>query len=482
MTGVIQVFTRSSRQTRGRAVSITAGTEDRAIFSFRDAGERTNGGSWRMWGKVLDRDDTRDSDGTTGRDAWRAMRMGFRLDREPNRQDSVTWIGNLYSGRADQELALSTFPPGTFRLDQNGMPFRGASIQGKWARRHDSGANTSAHVYLDHTDRQEFSFQERRTSYYAEVQHDRALSDTNRLLFGASHYLTTDHLRDAPELRVVPLTRDLPTSAVFLQDNLRLADGLSLVLGARLEHNFYSGLNLQHTIRLGWQPTKTSTLWAAASRAVRTPARIERDLGSFATPPVTLVHVNPELVDNERLAAYEAGYRTQVTSALSLDVTGFFNRSRNLLEFNALAPVGLTIPVELISRGEGTARGFEASAAYTASRTWTLTTGFSYLDLRFAGPDASPRTQLQLRSQHQLDRRTTLDVVLYHVDRVQQNAVPGYDRLDLRLGKTIGSDQTVSVVGQNLLDARHPEIGSLTAPLGRHEIERAALVQYTKGF
>lgn len=65
---------------------------------------------------------------------------------------------------------------------------------------------------------------------------------------------------------------------------------------------------------------------------------------------------------------------------------------------------------------------------------------------------------------------------------VQQIAVPGYDRLDLRLGKTIGSDQTVSVVGQNLLDARHPEIGSATAPLGRHEIERAALVQYTKGF
>ena len=483
VTGVIHIITRSAQETMGQAESASAGTADRAILEFRDGHAHGKTGAWRVWGKLTDRDDTVRTDGTDGRDAWRQGRMGFRFDDAPRAGETLTVLGQVYAGRADQELALATFPPGSFRLDESGIPFRGGSAQVRWSRSGKDGAATSAHAYIDYTDRQEFSFEEQRTSYYGELQHTRPVGKRQQLLLGASHYLTTDRLHDAPELRVSPPTRDLPTTAIFAQDRIALDPGRwTLTVGARLEHAFYTGLNLQHTARLAFQPSAAHTVWAAASQAVRTPARIERDLATIASPPITLLHVNPELDGVEHLGAYELGWRAQASKRVSFDLAAFFNRSTNILAFNALPPAGLVVPFELISSGEGTARGFETYVACTASPSWTVTAGYSYLDLRFGVPDSSPRNQVQLRSQHQLGARTTLDATLYLVGSVQQGAVPGYDRLDLRCGRSVGRDETVSLVGQNLLDARHAEFGSVAAPLGRDEIRRSVHAQYTKGF
>ena len=82
---------------------------------------------------------------------------------------------------------------------------------------------------------------------------------------------------------------------VFAQDAISIAPNrLELILGTKLEHNDYTGFEYQPSARLAWTPAASQTLWAAASRAVRTPSRIDRDLFVPARPPPGASMMTPQ--------------------------------------------------------------------------------------------------------------------------------------------------------------------------------------------
>src|ERR1017187_2320719 len=65
----------------------------------------------------------------------------------------------------------------------------------------------------------------------------------------------------------------------FLQDEIRVSDSLWFTLGGKLEHNAYIGLQTEPSVRLAWRPPSGKhTLWAAASKALRQPARSDTAL------------------------------------------------------------------------------------------------------------------------------------------------------------------------------------------------------------
>jgi outer membrane receptor for ferrienterochelin and colicin len=51
----------------------------------------------------------------------------------------------------------------------------------------------------------------------------------------------------------------------------------SLTVGSKLEHNNYTGFEIQPSIRGLWTISPRQAAWAAVTRAVRTPSRIEED-------------------------------------------------------------------------------------------------------------------------------------------------------------------------------------------------------------
>ena len=63
-----------------------------------------------------------------------------------------------------------------------------------------------------------------------------------------------------------------------------------------------------------------------------------------------------------------------------------------------------------------------------------------------------------------------LDAGIRYVDTLAAPNVPSYIGLDLRLSWKPLKNLELAVVGQNLLDNRHPEFG---APTNRQEIERS---------
>ena len=71
------------------------------------------------------------------------------------------------------------------------------------------------------------------------------------------------------------------------------------------------------------------------------------------------------------------------------------------------------------------------------------------------------------------------DAGLRYVDRLPAPPVPGYIELDARLAWSPIKNLELAIVGQNLLDNRHPEFG---APATRQEIQRSVYGKVTWSF
>jgi iron complex outermembrane receptor protein len=225
-------------------------------------------------------------------------------------------------------------------------------------------------------------------------------------------------------------------------------------------------------------PENSWATWAAVSRAVRTPSRIEQD-GVIAAGTVPFLDFLP-VFDSEELIAYETGYRAQPVQWLSWDVALFFNQYERLASLRATPPGALPIVNANDNRGEG--YGAELSGAVDLLEKWRLTGSYSFLELQihpgagaidFLGANgaavegSSPHNQLYLMSSHDVSRNVDIDVMGRYVDNLPFPNVSSYVELDLRAAWRPLRSMELSVVGQSLLDSRHREFqGAREAPRG----------------
>ena len=79
VNGVINITTRSARDTHGVYAQGSLGSFDRASVAVRYGAESSGGVNWRVFGKYFDRDGT--SHTSPGEDdAWKMAHVGFRTD------------------------------------------------------------------------------------------------------------------------------------------------------------------------------------------------------------------------------------------------------------------------------------------------------------------------------------------------------------------------------------------------------------------
>ncbi len=278
--------------------------------------------------------------------------------------------------------------------------------------------------------------------------------------------------------------------SAFVQDDITLMpDQLYLTLGVKAEHNDFTGLEWQPSARLRWSPPGRGTLWAAISRAVRTPSLIE-DSGTLISlippspatsdlPLVILSRGNANL-DAELLTSYELGYRLPVTPQLGLDVTAFLSDYDRLVSIDmigspTLVPLPspyLLWPSKVGNNLQGWTHGFELAADYRPWDAWRLRAAYSYLSIDLdPKPDntelspkraegESPRHQFSLISNLDLGRDLALDVQARYVGELPAYAVKAYFTADARLGWRADQDLELALVGRNLLGPSHLEYGT----------------------
>ena len=164
------------------------------------------------------------------------------------------------------------------------------------------------------------------------------------MVWGVGYRLINDRVMNSPGLAFLPSHVARQWFTAFVQDEIALvAERLHVTLGTKVEHNDYTGFEIQPSGRVNWTLSPSGTLWAAISRAVRTPSRIDRELFVPAQPPYFLAG-GPNFHSEEELA-YEVGYRHQA-GALSVSLATFYSRYhglRSLEQDSAPAPTPLVI-------------------------------------------------------------------------------------------------------------------------------------------
>jgi iron complex outermembrane receptor protein len=246
-----------------------------------------------------------------------------------------------------------------------------------------------------------------------------------------------------------------------------------LSLGTKLEHNDYTGLEIQPSLRLAWAASENRTLWGAVSRAVRTPSRLDRDVYTPADPPYLLAG-GPGF-DSEVLWAFELGHRFQQGRNLTASIATFYDRYDRLRSLEGGPPYVLANGLF----GHGT--GIETDWSWQARSHWRLSGGYTYLQLdlhtrpgstdmgQVAQEGDSPRHQAFLRSAVDLPHSFTFDVSLRYVSELVHQHVPQYLATDAHVGWQ-GRRCDLGVYGRNLFDARHAEFGT---PASRREVPRS---------
>jgi iron complex outermembrane receptor protein len=264
-----------------------------------------------------------------------------------------------------------------------------------------------------------------------------------------------------------------------------------LIAGAKVEHNSYTGFEIQPQIRGVWSFEKAHIIWAAVSRAVRTPTRLENDeqFKLFQLPaeiPTYLsVFGNPGL-KSEVLRAYEIGYRFNPTPAFALDAASFYNHYDHLINVNMADPLAVAgppvihqdptyveVPVPWQNLGSGQTHGAELYVKVMPVSHWLLSTGITELRGNSLNqnnvlnlPAANtPRHQFNLQSRFDLTSRVDLDSTLYHYGGIPRlpfgeesfQDVPTHNRLDVGLSLHRIGGFTFSVWGRDITSNLHWE-------------------------
>lgn len=474
VNGVINITTKSAKDTIGTLLLGGGGTEAQGFGGLRYGAEIRPDLHYRVYAKTARAGDSALPAGADAGDAWHRTQAGFRLDWEPAAGDQFTLQGDLYGGAIAQP-ALADVKIG------------GGNLLGRWSRGLPGGSNLKLQLYFDRTHRVvPGSFSEDLDFYDLDFQHHVAVGARHDVVWGFGYRLMDDDVSNGPTLAFLPPQVRREWFNVFVEDRLRfLEDRAQLTAGAKLEHNEYTGFEIQPSVRLDWSVADNRTLWAAVSRAVRTPSRIDRELVSPAAPPY-LLSSSPNFA-SEVLLAYELGLRMQSSPRLTLSLATFFHDYDDLRSLEPVAPPA-PFPVVIANGLEGRSYGAEFTADWRATAAWRWQLGYNELRVDSRPKPGSldrtstrsqnldPHRQLLLRSSVGFAGSWEFDATLRAVAPIEFQAVPGYAELDLRLGWRPVPEWEFSLVGQNLLHRRHAEFGP---PGSRREIERGVYGKLT---
>ncbi len=316
------------------------------------------------------------------------------------------------------------------------------------------------------------------------MQHNLAWAGAHQIVWGAGVRIIKDDFQVTPKPALTqffnPSKSTLAYGEAFGQDSISLSPALKLIVGIKLESDPYDGLQPLPSVRFSWKPAGSALLWAAISRAVRAPSRLDRDFFETLGPTP---YLQGGVFKSEQLTAFEMGYRGQPTVQTSLSVSAYYNVYDDLRTFEA-SPGGV-LPLIIENMMEGETYGVEAWGSYQATPWWRLSAGLNWLhkNLRFkAGSSAlggvqiagdDPDYQVSVRSLMTLRPDLTLDVDLRNIGALPAPASPAYTELGVRLGWDVTKAVELSLTGSNLLHTHHAEFGSTgsTVQLGDIGVE-----------
>jgi iron complex outermembrane receptor protein len=507
VNGVINIITKAAAETKGAMVVAGGGNTDEGFATLQYGGSLGAKTDFRVYTKYFNQDHNPGLSGPDGGDGWGVLRGGFRADAAFSSKDNLTIQGDLYRGEAGQAepyLASVTSP---LELVAIGVNVSGGFVQGIWNHTFSARSGTSLQVSYQQYKRNDLILENRGT-VDIDFQNHFLWGERQNIIWGLDYRnsRTTTVGTLAASLNPADLTTQLFSS--FIQDEFALIhDRLYLTVGTKLEHDYYNGFSLMPSGRVVWTPSDHQTLWAAVSRAARTPSAIDASvrynfggfIGAGGTPTLISFIGNPN-VKNEDLLAYEAGYRTMLSDRVSVDLAAYYNSYTNqdtvepttpFIE-DTPAPPHLDVPETYENLMYGETQGLEIFANWKVLDRWTLSPGYAFEQIHMhlepesqdttsvsAAEGSSPVHSAQLRSHVVLPRNLAWDTSLFFTDRIADPVIPAYTRLDTGLTWQWKKGVVFSLVGQNLLKDRHLEYDDLYSSTATTLVKRSVYAKVT---
>ena len=495
VNGVINIITKSSKDTHGEYVSMGGGNIEQGFVNSRYGSGGGKTLDYRIYAKGFNRGPEYHPDHMNF-DRWRDAQLGFRMDWTANPRDTFSLHGDIYDQGNGESVDVTTYAPPYSRIVNSTAPLSGANITGSWRRVFSEGNDLQLSAYFDRTNRQEANFSDIRNTFDVDFLDRVRLPARQQISWGlGARSSKGDDRVVTPGLAFVPYNRTDLLFTAFFQDEIALVSHkLSFSFGTKALKTNYTGVQFEPTGRLLWTPTAHQTVWAAFTHALRTPSDGERDfylLGDTGSvvdglPILARFNANPDF-RSEELNGYEEGYRCLLTKSVYIDLAAFYNHYGDLfsedvtgapfLETNP-GPSHILIPAEFGNGLVGTTRGGEIAPDWKVTNRWRLRASYSFLQMELrkgtnsldigtaaitAG--SSPRHQALIQSSFDISKAFNLDVDYRYVSALPGLAVPSYSTGDARFAWLASEHLQLSVVGRDLLQPYHAEFNSDPGPL-----------------
>lgn len=534
VNGVINIITKHAKDTRGGLVTAGIGSEECGFGSVRYGDTLKENTYYRIYAKYFSRgqlestceedDDNDDGDPMEVMsedmriDSWYAFRGGFRVDYEPWENDSVMIQGEGYFNRDDIESDTA----GPFSEDeQKNSKIRGGHILGRWRHTFSETSELGFHAYYDRVKRNSADARYAVNTFDFDFHHRFTTGECHEVTWGLGYRFISDEIDNfyyhSYLIYFKPETKDQFLYSAFVQDEIRLFDDrLRLTIGSKVEHNDFTGTEIQPGVRMLWAPSERHSLWGAVSRAVRVPARLDHDgttgihipdspfdkhrkpRGTEDPGEIIIIdtRTGSEDFDSEEVIAYELGYKVQPSDQLWIDAAAFYNQYDNLKTYEECWDCDDTSVIGDDDFGDsdfpfhinrfysdnnmkGYSYGFELAADWRVTNWWRIRGEYSYLNIdmrlnkestdtdtetELEGED--PRNQFSLRSSLDIGRSLELDLWLRYVDNLPSEDIESYTAFDAQLIWKPYKNFEFSIVGQNLIDHYHHEFSSVEVERG----------------
>jgi iron complex outermembrane receptor protein len=502
VNGVINIITRQSSATQGLQLVAGDGNVEQGFGTVQYGGGLGKGTSYRAYAKYFNQGQFPTNTDANGGDGWRVLRGGFRADSTLSSKNTLMIQGDIYSAREGLPTSDFVIIPSPAEQDlQLLVNVGGGFLQGVWNHNSSARSNTSLQICYDTYERND-QLHEARQTFDIDFQHNFNVRARQQIVWGGTYRYSISQSEGSLGISLVPANLDTQLFSSFIQDEIVIVpDHLFFTLGAKLEHNHYTGFGVMPSARVAWTPRQRSTLWAAFSKTARTPsetdAALRANVGAFAGPgglPVVVTLFGNPLVANEESTDYEIGYRTSFLARLSIDVTAYYNNYAHQNTSEPSPPFLVNLPsphfvLPFTSQNlmHGETHGFEVAVNWKAARRWTLNPGYAFEQIHMhlapvsqdtasvgEAQGSSPVNAAQLRSHLDLLRGLSWDTSAYFVGRLNDPAEPSYTRLDTGLSWPLGEKINLSLFGQNLLRERHEEFVDSTGNTMSTLIKRSA--------
>ncbi|MBX7144940.1 MAG: TonB-dependent receptor [Oligoflexia bacterium] len=489
VNGVINIITKSSKDTTGSLVSVGGGNDDHVVASFRHGLKLNDEQFIKIYGKVADRGNSQGLGDNSDFDYWRSGQGGFRFDSS-SANSSFKLQGDIYRGRDGISANLPMLDAPYIEHSESTTEYSGGNILGRWTHEFQDDSSLAIQLYYDEADRQDIFLKSRYTTLDSDLQYQFALGSRHNMIVGGGFRSIqedldsrTAHFQDGEEWR------DLVN--FFAQDEVSLIpETLKLTLGAKIEHNDYTGSEFQPRVALTYTPEKRHTIWASFAQASRIPSRAEHDINlTLSTfPGESDLPVEVSLMGNselpaERLTAYDIGYRAQLSDQLSIDTNLFYNDLASNFAYVQGEPYfssdvlpHVVSPISFQDIGSAQVYGGGVTANWRPFESWQLQAWYTHWELnsfRTSSEDENPHNQFSLKSTLQLSKNIDFYTHLRFVDSIPAYSVDPYTELNVRWAWHIKSDIELSLSGINLLHPKHMEYAPNVVGIVPSEIGRA---------